>query len=191
MHTGRAVFSPARAFPAAVGVSSGAHSMGPPHKPSTAGCVGRGGARKRVSFPPVGGNETKRTLRRRWGGASRRTSDLGLWPKSLMPGQFICPEQIKSRLEGSRRGPPRRELDAPPAAQEKAIGYTGPPTEPSTAGRLGSGGARKRLRNGRQAVPKTADFATTRRCRTRPTNPIRTRAGLFQPGPCMCPYLFT
>ena len=38
-----------------------------------------------------------------------------------MPGQFICPEQIKSRLEGSRRGPPCRELDAPPAAQEKAI----------------------------------------------------------------------
>ena len=84
-----------------------------------------------------------------------------------------------------------RYEDAPPAAQEKAIGYTGPPTEPSTAGRLGSGGARERLRNGRQAVPKTADFATTRRCRTRPTNPIRTRAGLKQPGPCMCPYLFT
>ena len=76
MHKGRAVFSPALAFPAAAGVSSGAHSMGPPHKPSTAGCVGRGGARKRVSFPPVGGNETKRTLRRRWGGASRRTSVL-------------------------------------------------------------------------------------------------------------------
>ena len=58
--------------------------------------------------------------------------------KTLAQAEFTSAEHVKSRLEGSRRGPPRRELDAPPAAQEKAIGYTGPPTEPSKAGRLGA-----------------------------------------------------
>ena len=40
--------------------------LGPPPKPSEAGSVGRGGARERAKFsPPLGGNEAKRTLRRR------------------------------------------------------------------------------------------------------------------------------
>ena len=39
--------------------------LGPPPKPSEAGSVGRGGARKRTQFSPSGGNEGKRTLRRR------------------------------------------------------------------------------------------------------------------------------
>ena len=39
----------------------------------------------------------------------------------MAQAEFTSAEHVKSRLEGSRRGPPRRELDAPPAAQEKAI----------------------------------------------------------------------
>ena len=36
-----------------------------PAKPSTAGSLGRGGARERAQFSPSGGNGDKRTLRRR------------------------------------------------------------------------------------------------------------------------------
>lgn len=43
----------------------GVSGKGPPHEPSEAGRVGRGGARERVPFSPSGGNGTKRTLRRR------------------------------------------------------------------------------------------------------------------------------
>ena len=59
-----------------------------------------------------------------------------------------------------------------PPSRRRPSDTPGSPSEPSAAGRLGSGGARERLRNGRQAVPKKAYSATTRRCRTRPTNPI-------------------
>lgn len=46
-------------------ISTGPQPMGSPRKPSEAGCVGRGGARKRVQFSPQGGNGIERTLRRR------------------------------------------------------------------------------------------------------------------------------
>ena len=59
-----------------------------------------------------------------------------------------------------------------PPSRRRPSDTPGSPSEPSAAGRLGSGGARERLRNGRQAVPKKAYSATMRRCRTRPTNPI-------------------
>ncbi|WP_162609440.1 hypothetical protein [Flavonifractor sp. An82] len=39
--------------------------------------------------------------------------------KTLMPGQFICPEQIKRN--GVPGGACPAGADAPPAAQEKAI----------------------------------------------------------------------
>ena len=52
--------------------------------------------------------------------------------KTLMPGQFICPEQIKRN--GVPGGACSVGADAPPAAQEKAM--MGPQSEPSESGSL-------------------------------------------------------
>ena len=55
------------ALPWAVGSAKGS-----PPKPSEAGSVGEGGARKRTQFSPLGGNEVERTLRRRASAAAER-----------------------------------------------------------------------------------------------------------------------
>ena len=67
--------------------------QGSPHEPSEAGRVGRGGARERVQFSSSGGNETKRTLRRRrargaapWTERSdARTAGCSVWQSAVPP----------------------------------------------------------------------------------------------------------
>ena len=86
--------------------------------------------------------------------------------KTLMPGGFTPPVQIKSRLEGSRRGLPHRDQTRRPPSRRWRTGVWGPRPGPAERAGWGGGGARERMRDGRQAVPKRADFAATRPCRT-------------------------
>ena len=54
-------------FPTPIPLQTAKHrGMGTQMEPSEAGPFGRGGARERTDFSPLGGNGGERTLRRRW-----------------------------------------------------------------------------------------------------------------------------
>ena len=103
--------------------------------------------------------------------------------KTLMPGGFTPPVQIKSRLEGSRRGLPHRDQTRRPPSRRWRTGVWGPRPGPAERAGWGGGGARERMRDGRQAVPKRADFAATRPCRTT-TIKLRPGPGCSAARPC-------